>query len=417
MSDIDEQLALLRRRVARIDRKYQDDAPRVRSGPRQAPSRYFIEEWSSGRVVETALGMHFETERIWQRHRRHGSVDISNLAELPADLLAALSEGDVPESPPQRWVFLDTETTGLAGGTGTCAFLVGVGHIAAEGFVLRQFFMRDYGEEASLLAALTEHLAQFDTLITYNGRAYDQPLLETRYRLARQRPPFSHLKHVDLLHGARRLWKLRLESCRLIELENQILGVEREGDLPGEMIQYVYFEYLRTREAFRLQPIFHHNATDILTLACLTAIVPFAFRAAAEAGLAHGADMVGIARWLRTAGRVDDAIALMRRAVDRGLPDALLFRTLWDIAALERKSGRDQAALAILTDLAQSRNPFRAAALEELAKHYEHRERNYAMALEFVRTALALEDSEALRKREARLKDRLARPRPACLLH
>jgi uncharacterized protein len=134
--------------------------------------------------------------------------------------------------------------------------------------------MRDYGDEASLLWRLAEHLAQFDVLVTYNGKAFDQPLLETRFRMCRSQgappDPFGHMEHLDLLFGARRLWKLRLESCRLVELENRILGVERQGDLPGEMIPYVYFEYLRTAQAFKLVPIFHHNAIDILSLACLT---------------------------------------------------------------------------------------------------------------------------------------------------
>ncbi len=242
----------------------------------------------SGEVVQTAFGEHFETEKLWERHRRHGSVDISDLAELPEDLLSELSAGVIPRAHPTRWAFLDTETTGLAGGTGTYAFLAGVGSIDAQGFRLRQFFMRDYGEEASMLHRLAEYLQQFDVLITYNGKAYDQPLLETRYRMVRSRPPFGRMEHLDLLFGARRLWKLRLESCRLVDLENRILGVERQGDLPGEMIPYIYFEYLRTERAFRLTPIFHHNAIDILSLACLTAIVPFAFRSPADTPLRHG---------------------------------------------------------------------------------------------------------------------------------
>jgi hypothetical protein len=295
----------------------------------------------------------------------------------------------------------------LAGGSGTVAFLVGVGRIAADGFRVRQFFMRDHGEEPSLLWALAAHLEQFDILITYNGRTYDQPLLETRYRMARAKAPFARLTHLDLLFGARRLWKLRFESCRLVDLENQILGVEREGDLPGELIPYVYFEYLRTREAFRLAPVFHHNAIDILTLACLTAIVPRAFRAPAEAELDHGAELVGLARWLRRSERYDDACQMLRRAVDRGLPDDLLFRTLWDIALLEKKNGSAPAALALWTDLATSRNPFQAPALAELAKHSEHRERDYGRALEFTRRARELEDSAELRRREARLERRL----------
>src|SRR5205085_908223 len=163
-SDMQEQLAELRRRVARIDRKYA--APSRPPPPRPVPvePEFDPSEFMSGNVVETALGRHFETERCWERHRRHGSFDISCLAELPAE---------------------------------------------------------------------------FDELIAYNGKPYDQPLLETRDRMTRSRPPFGRMEHVDLLHSARRLWKLRFDSCRLVELESQILGVERQGDLPGELIPYV----------------------------------------------------------------------------------------------------------------------------------------------------------------------------------
>ncbi len=398
--DLQEQLALLRRKIARIDRKYEN-------GPPAPPTPIALEGLPSGEVVETPHGQHFETGRTWERHRRHGSMDISTLQELPEDLLGALSGGECSSSPVGRWAFLDTETTGLAGGSGTYAFLIGVGHVARDGYCLRQFFMRDYGEEPSLLHALSEYLAQFDVLVTYNGKTYDHPLLETRYRMCRMKPPFSRLQHLDLLHGARRLWKLRLESCRLVDLENQILGVEREGDLPGEMIPYVYFEYLRTKQAFRLAPIFHHNAIDLLTTACLTAIVPFAFRDPRCSHVAHGADLVGIARWLLAQEQREEALALFKRAVDIGLPDALLFRTLWDIAGLEKRLGREDAALAVLTELAQSRNPFRVAALEALSKHYEHRERNYAMALEMVLAARSFEDSEEFARRQARLERRI----------
>src|SRR5579863_992444 len=416
MEDIQEQLAQLRRRVASIDRKYASpEAPPVREriplslGAETRAAAGYIHELMSGEVVHTAHGEHFETERVWERHRRHGSVGIADLADLPEDLLDPLSDGAIPHTHPAKWAFLDTETTGLAGGTGTYAFLIGVGSIDASGFRLRQFFMRDYGEEASLLSRLAEYLQPFDVLVTYNGKAYDQPLLETRFRMVRSRHPFDRMTHLDLLFGARRLWKLRLESCRLVDLENRILGVEREGDLPGELIPYCYFEFLRTQRAFKLVPIFHHNAIDILSLACLTAIVPFAFRSPDDAALLHGADWIGLARWLNQAGREGEALPLLRRAVEMGLPDHLLFRTLWDIAAMERRAGREDAALSVVTELAGSRNPYRVRALEALAKHYEHRERNYAMALEMTRSALEIEDSPGIRRREQRLRDRIAR--------
>jgi tetratricopeptide (TPR) repeat protein len=243
--------------------------------------------------------------------------------------------------------------------------------------------------------------------VTYNGRTFDQPLLETRYRLHRARPPFGSMEHVDLLYGSRRLWKLRFDSCRLVELETQVLGVEREGDVPGALIPYLYFEFLRTKQAGRLLPVFYHNATDILTLACLAGIVPHAFRDPSSAGLRHGGEMVGMARWLLQAGELEPARDLFRRAIHAGLKDELTFRTLWDLAALERKLGEAAAALNIWSDLSDCRNAYRMKAFEELAKHHEHHAKDYARALEIAHSALVIEDSDAWRHREQRLLRRM----------
>lgn len=449
MSELQEQLEILRQRMARVlqDRslpafaheragKFERPAVSLKVGSTPSPllsasagdfsisetpgadaARFHVEEWLSGQEIETSLGKHFETETLYARHRRHGSADIGSLADLPAGLLATLSNGAIQDVPPSQWAFLDTETTGLSGGTGTCAFLIGVGRITPEGFRVRQFFMRDYGEEASVLDALTRHLALFRVLITYNGRTFDQPLLETRYRMNRARPPFSNFKHLDLLHGARRLWKLRFDRCRLVDLENQILGFERLGDVPGALIPYIYFEYVRTGEMARLLPVFHHNALDIVTLACLTGIVPYAFNDPVNAPLRHGAELAALGRWLREAGELEQARTLFRRAIDAGHPnvtlrDDVLFRTLWDLAALERKLDCDDAALAVWSDLAGSRNAYQTRACEELAKYYEHSTKDYARALEFTRQALALEETGGLRKREGRLLKRIA-PKPA----
>ncbi len=430
MLDTEQQLRLLKQRVAAIDRKFADArsaaAARRESAPDQAPvsrrfAQSFIDEWAEGSVVENASGKHFQTERLYARHKTHGSADIGALTELPPDLLDALGAGEIPAVAPERWAFLDTETTGLAGGSGTYAFLIGVGRITEDGFRVRQFFMREYAEEPSVLAALEEHLQQFDLLVTYNGKSYDQPLLETRFRMTRRPPPFSRLPHLDLLHGARRLWKLRLEGCRLMHLEQQILGFQREGDIPGELIPYVYFEFLRSREACRVAPILHHNAVDILTLACLTAIVPAAFRTTdteslRKLGIRRGEDLVGVARWLLAAGEPQRALELFTAATQAGLPDRLLFRTLWDTAQLEKKIGRPHAALSLFSEIAGCANEHRVPALVELAKYYEHEEGNYALALEFARQAWLQDTSDALLHRCKRLGRRLEKPRARRLL-
>ena len=278
--------------------------------------------------------------------------------------------------------------------------------------------MRDYSEEASLLHALTEYISRFDVLITYNGRSYDQPLLETRYTMCRARHPFGRLEHLDLLYGARRLFRLRLENCRLVNLEDQILGFEREGDIPGEMIPYCYFEYLRTRRAHRLPPILQHNVLDIVSLACLTGVIPEAFRDPGNVRARHGVDLLGLARWLQMSGRLEEAHKLLRRAVDMGLPDQHLFGALYAAGLIEKKQGQLHAAVATFTDLSLSPNPFRVRAYEELARHYEHRERSFAMAVECVRAARQIADSDALRKRHERLESKAAgarRPKPGKL--
>jgi uncharacterized protein len=406
-----QQFARLRKRIAGIERKFA--AAKAPSMPasrisHESSARWFIEEWSEGQVIRNEFGEHFQTERLFAGHKPHGSADVGALADLPHDLLDGLGENHIPATAPHRWAFLDTETTGLLGSPGTYAFLVGIGRITSDGFRVRQFFMREYREERSVLAAVEAHLNQFDVLVTYNGKSYDEPLLESRYCMMRQKSPFGTLCHLDLLHGSRRLWKLRLESCRLMQLEQQILGVYREGDLAGEMIPYVYFEYLRSREAHRLVPIFHHNAMDILTLACLMAIVPIAFRSAdseslARVGVRRGEDIVGVARWLLAAEQHEHALTLFKCAVEAGLPDSILFRVLWHVALLEKKLQRPHAAVPVFTEIAGCRNDYRVRALEELAKHYEHEEKNYGVALEFTNEALQYAPSSALSQRKMRL--------------
>ena len=260
-----------------------------------------------------------------------------------------------------------------------------------------------------MLYSLSAYLARFDVLVTYNGKTFDQPLLETRYTMCRARHPFGSMAHLDLLHGARRIFKLRLENCRLVNLEMQILGLERQADVPGDLIPYFYFEYLRTRHAFRLIPLFHHNVLDIVSLGCLTGLIPAAFRDPENAPFRHGADLLGLARWLHSSGRLEEAHRLIRRAIDLGLADQHLFRALFEAGNLEKKLGLNDAAVATFTDLSLSPNPYRGRACEELAKHYEHREKNYRMALECVQMAQAWDDSEALAARQHRLEQRCAR--------
>ncbi len=383
-SNLQAQLALLRKRIEKVDARFAD-GPAVALEPEDATCL-------GGAEVQTALGRHWEVTRHYDYEHAHGHVTVEGLRGLAA----------------KRWVYLDTETTGLAGGAGTMAFLIGAASVEEHGFVLRQWFVREHGEEASALASLSQYLGAFETLVSYNGRSYDQPLLETRYTLARQRTPFARMEHVDLLYGARRLWKLRFASCRLVELERQILGHERVGDVPGELIPQLYFEYLRTRRAGKLKAVLEHNALDILSLAFLAAIIPDVFDDPTACQLRHGAELSGLARWLAAQDRLDEAADLYRRAVDAPMSDELLFRALFEWGLVEKKRENATGALGIWSDLARSKNPYRAEALEQLAKYYEHTEKNLFMALECAVEAQGLGRTAELAHRRERLERKIA---------
>ena len=240
-----------------------------------------------GQEVTNDLGRFVLQEHVFDYRATHGTFPLDHLLSMPAQWIGDVSQGRADPAAVDRWAYLDTETTGLAGGTGTCAFLVGVGSVEESGFRVRLFFMRDYDEEGAMLHGLARHLARFDVLFTYNGKSFDVPLLETRYRMQRQRNPLAALGHVDLLHPARRLWSARMPNCRLATLEAAILGFARHGDIPGSLIPQRYFDFLRTRHGAPLGPVFHHNVRDILSLACLGSVVMSSYSDPVNAPLRH----------------------------------------------------------------------------------------------------------------------------------
>lgn len=364
--------------------------------------RNAIENCLSGSIVETPFGMHFEAETFYPRDTSHGQFAVNELNQSSADLLAALNPGD-GESPAGDWIFLDTETTGLAGGTGTFAFLIGLGRITDAGFLVQQFFLREPSEERSVLYRIAEELERGSAVITYNGKAYDLPLLETRYRLARSAVPFASMPHVDLLHACRRLWKLRYESCKLTHLEERVLGHERAGDVPGFLIPSLYANYLRLGDAGSLVPVFQHNALDILSLACLTHVVGGVFRDPASMATRHGAECVGLGRWLKQAGHPEDALPLLRRAAQTNIPEELLARTLWDIFEIERKAGRNEAARDAVEQLIGFPNALHGRALKALSILYERSFKDIPRSLQYARRLERLQPGEESGRRLERL--------------
>ena len=178
----------------------------------------------------------------------------------------------------RRVLFLDTETTGLSGGAGTVAFEIGLGFIDDRGMVIRQYIMRDYSEEPAMMAEIASLITRFDTIVSFNGKSFDLPLLESRMVMSRIRLPLTKMPHLDLLHAARRVYRLRLRRCNLASLEEAVLGQTRNDDLPGAQVPQRYFDYIRTKEFALLEDVLRHNLDDVRSLACLTGHLCHAFR-------------------------------------------------------------------------------------------------------------------------------------------
>ena len=375
-----------------------------------------LEDLVSGRVVENARGRFLLVEKDRSLEALHGAVPLARLlAASPRTVAILAGEPDFASFDLSRSVFLDTETTGMAGGTGTAAFLVGLGFVREGRFVVRQYFMRDYDEEAALLHALAEDLSGFSALVTFNGKMFDIPLLEARFRLNRARFPLAAAAHLDLLHPARRLWKARLSSCRLVHLEAQLLGLEREGDVPGEEIPRVYFDFIRGGDAALLARVFEHNRLDIVSLAALSAL---ACEWVEEGRAEEPRDVLSLARVLERAEDRERSGAEYRRALQvsrPGLDDSVRRASLARLAARAKRGGD---VLAAVEYWQQAVDAGELAAFRELAVLHEHYRRDLGAALEVVERGLAslLEASATashltrdLHHRRERLRRRLAK--------
>jgi DEAD/DEAH box helicase domain-containing protein len=288
---------------------------------------------------------------------------------------------------PEQWLFLDTETTGLAGGTGTYAFLVGIAWWDAGGLEVEQFFMREHSEEHSVLLALAERLAERRVLVTFNGKSFDWPLLETRYRMTRTIRPPAPRAHFDFLHPARSLWRLRLGSARLPELERHVLGWNRGTDVMSELIPSLYFDFLRGGPPEPLVPIFYHNQMDLRGLAALASRV-LSVLADPETNGSDPLEVFGVSRICERRGEHRRARQLYERSLAAELPADAGLAARRALARLAKRDGDFPLAEQLWESmLGNSSGGFEA--YEQLAIHCERRLRQLHRAAALARAALA----------------------------
>lgn len=379
--------------------------------PRPAPEP--VEHALGGQLVDTADGPILRVRCEYPAAHRHGAATLESARAVPPAVLGLIARagGDLPAGRPL--VFLDVETTGLAGGTGTYAFLVGIGSFAGDRFLLDQYFLRDFDDEPALLAALAPVLGGAGAVVTFNGAGFDVPLLETRFVLGRRRWPASLLT-VDLLRPARRVWTACLADCRLATLEREVLGLARVDDVAGALIPGLYFDFLRSRRPGPLLPVFAHNRDDVLSLATLLGWFGGALAGTGAPSL-RPAELAGLGRLLEGVD-LDRALVCYAGALDGGLAGDLGRRVRLRLAWWEKRRARWEAACA-LWEAAAAADGFDPRPWEELAKFHEHRRRDAGTALAIVAGALDLargaETSprvlQALAHRRGRLERRLQR--------
>jgi uncharacterized protein len=361
--------------------------------PPKAPSpstgfTYPVEKVVDGEEIATPFGnaflitnsfkIDFQPDHDLIRPDQIASPFLNELMDLPGNS--------------HKFIFLDTETSGLSGGSGTFAFLIGLGYFEKDYFSLSQIFMRHPQEEEAVLAALNQLVGDTNILVTFNGKSFDVPLLNTRHKIHGFSPIFqkdTH-HHIDMLHIARKIWKDRLPSRALGDLEKQILNIYRtDEEVPGWMIPDLYFDYLASGDARPLKRVFYHNAMDIVSLALLF-IYTNDILSQPLAQDIDSIDLAAIARIFENQNKIEDAVNLYAAAINQGLPADIYIQTVLRYARIYKQEKSWEKAV-IFWKKAADVGSLDAAV--ELAKYYEHSVRNNTEAIHWVNYAIKINSS------------------------
>ena len=326
-------------------------------------------------VSEKALD---DTDFLYPWTQEYGSYRLDMFPSLSPSLFFGLN--DLPEEPfdPKKILFLDTETTGLYGAA-VQAFLVGLGYFRDDGFHVRQILMRNLGAETELLQALAGFFPAFDVIVTFNGKSFDVPLIETRLTFNRMHAQIPET-HIDLIHPARRIYKLRLESCRLSNLEAKVFGVDRVDDLSGSLIPGRYMQFVKSGDDTLLEDILDHNRQDIMSMPLLACAMCQALERPAKEQAA--ADLFSIGRYYMRQKNTQAAEEYFSSVQDG----------LWSLPAQWQKSllvkKTDPDAAAVLWEKILEHTPDYCPAMLELSKYHEHKSGDLDAAYRYCLAAL-----------------------------
>jgi len=408
----------LKRRGEKIE-ELRKDIEKITSSPKnkghgasefRAREEVKIEEVIAGNFFPTPFGSSFVRENYFPLDYRCGEVELFRIFQSSPQIVSRLARDDrLKEIDLRQAVFLDTETTGLAGGTGTYIFLVGIGYFADNQFCIRQYFMRDYNEEPALLSALNDLLGNFKAVVTYNGKTFDLPLMESRYIMSGIKMNWEDPYHFDLLYPARRLWKRRLESCSLSTVEREILKVKRAEDVPGYLVPEIYFQYLKTRDARALKLVFEHNLQDVLSLVALVSKMCVLVENPLK-NAEGGVDILSLGKIFDEEKRYEQSSRYYTEALKYHLGEREREEILKLASFAYKKQGKWEEAEKLWKEIIKRSQEFIYYPYEELAKFYEHYLKDYPQAEQIVEEALGRVENifqrEKLQYRLNRIKKR-----------
>jgi uncharacterized protein YprB with RNaseH-like and TPR domain len=373
-----------------------------------------IEELVNGEVISTPDGESFQVKEYFPSHFRYGEMALAEVLDIPTYPAHLISKDErLKELDLRKALFLDTETTGLAGGTGTFAFMIGLGFFEGDGFLVHQFFMRDYSEERASLSLLKGLLESFQFLITFNGRVYDIPLLETRFILSRLPSKIKEMPNFDLLYPSRRIWKGAYDNCRLITLESQLLGMERGDDVPSEWIPYLYFDYLQTGDASKIHQVFYHNQMDILSMVALAGRIHLTYHDPQAAQPRKGIEHFALGRLFWEHRYPEKAISCFEIALKR-CDENLSWEVMRWLSMALKKTGQGEKARSLWEEMVTWPYQKDTFPYIELAKYHEHRLKDFDRAVAYVEKALEQipphqqKEIEMLQHRRLRLEQKRA---------
>lgn len=344
-------------------------------------------------AVKTSAGSAFQVyENHYSQRGRYGRIPLSAGLKVKGEVLRLLSrDTEFSGLDLSSALFLDLETTGLSGGTGVVPFLIGLGFFSEGQFHVLQYFLCDLSEEENLIAELDAFFSRmnFSSIVSYNGKRFDLPLLETRFILQRRVFPLAELPHLDFLFSARSLWKHKHESCRLCHLAREVVQADRLEDIPSAEIPQRYFQYLRTGDFSLIEPILYHNQEDLLSL--LGVVIAGAMLVAGEGesvlgDIPDGFDLFGAGKLFESAGDTERSVRLFESALEKKLSRDVAVLTKKKLSYHFKKSRDWERAIAFWKDMAPENQLF---CFRELAMYYEHHEKNYGEAIRFAEEGMS----------------------------